>query len=703
MAAKGNAKAGRRSTGNHDTGASWENGDDEEARLRTPDAGRARERRPLSGDNSFDEEQELQDADRTMAPRHGAFPPLDELSARLNEFNWPVSASGAEIGKQDSFQKAPLLAKGESSGHDRDWFEDRFGELKTLIGQSDGEQKSEIAAINDKLTQITSRLESLSAGMPNETLSAVESQLAELTRSIEAARQESAEDANRISRAASEILAATNRAQDASAGFERAASHTIKELGLTVAVTASRAAVATAEQIASALQRNSERNDISRLEMQLRALNVQSRESGERSEAALERVHRTLSVFLERNQSAVEGNSARERKRASVHMPISAGAALYAQPGNEFGSQPAEKARLDAITLRYPKPSDPNLFKAFEEAGARIPPRKPLRAENNAPSEESPSWANFGNASLPSDEERSLPLAGIAIVATVLLLASAALFYLHTQSKGAQLAPAMSRSAVPPRVGSRSSEIQPGMAKPTRVQIAGIEPGHYQALLNASEKEHPLPSTQTASLGEDLQALETAARNGDREAQFRIGARFLNDPSLDGGAAAAARWFAKAADQGHIEAQFMLASLYERGSGVPVDENHALDLYRKAAAGGHIRSMHNLGVMLSARGTPEAYREAAVWFGRAAASGLTDSQYNLALLYERGLGIQKDLGMAYLWYRQAANSGDKQASQHAEQLKKLLPSLSTAGDSQTDSWQPALKDNPVKPNEGAHG
>ena len=67
---------------------------------------------------------------------------------------------------------------------------------------------------------------------------------------------------------------------------------------------------------------------------------------------------------------------------------------------------------------------------------------------------------------------------------------------------------------------------------------------------------------------------------------------------MDGGPAAAARWFAKAAGQGHNEAQFMLASMYERGAGVEKDEARAIALYRQAASAGHVRAMHNLGAML---------------------------------------------------------------------------------------------------------
>ena len=134
-------------------------------------------------------------------------------------------------------------------------------------------------------------------------MAAVEIQLAELSRSLEVTREQSSTDASRIARAAKEILAATERAGEARAGFETAARHTVRELGQTVVVAASRAAAVTAEHIAAALHQSAESSSLGRVESELRALNVLSRESSERTTAALERVHETLRIFLERGSA----------------------------------------------------------------------------------------------------------------------------------------------------------------------------------------------------------------------------------------------------------------------------------------------------------------------------------------------------------------------------------------------------------------
>jgi hypothetical protein len=88
--------------------------------------------------------------------------------------------------------------------------------------------------------------------MPNgKALESVESKLDTLSGSVDAAREQAATDAGRISRAAEELLAASTRMQAVPARFETAARRTVEGLGQTVAATASRAAAMAAHHVAS--------------------------------------------------------------------------------------------------------------------------------------------------------------------------------------------------------------------------------------------------------------------------------------------------------------------------------------------------------------------------------------------------------------------------------------------------------------------
>jgi localization factor PodJL len=621
------------------------------------------------------------------------FPPLDELNARLNEepyrdsLLFPRSDERLMFGlSEDEAWPSELDPMPFSEPlHGLEYFDHRFSELKGLLARKD-EGTREIEQIKASLGEILVRLEKISEELPSGgTLASVDAKLTTVSSSLDAAREQSATDSNRISRAAEELLAASARMQEIPAKFEAAARHTVEGLSQTVNATASRAAVMAAAQVCAHL---GEISPVDRLEVELRTLNQQSRETGERTTAALDRVNNTLRDYLDHGPATGHGAASAppHKKRTGLHVPISGNSAMY-KPGNKgFGTAPAPEPRLDTIQLRDPPPSDPNLYEAIREADEKYGRKK---SENKPQASAAPSSMQpaFAGASGFLDDDKNVPLGGIAAVAFILLLVSAALFYLHTKGRidGIRL------SAVPAAV---QLQVQ-APAQPVRTATAPKRhfPQNSPALLTAADENH---GSQVIAAAENLETLEAAARHGDRDAQFRIGARFLNDNTLDGGPAAAARWFAKAASQGHNEAQFMLASMFERGAGVERDEAKAVALYRQAASAGHVRAMHNLGAMLLKNASALSYREAAAWFEQAAARGFPDSQYNLALLYEHGLGIEQDLLRAYQWYVQAAKAGVKEAAAQAERLRRTLPSAQNAPGAgqaiQAGSWRPVLVD-----------
>jgi localization factor PodJL len=70
--------------------------------------------------------------------------------------------------------------------------------------------------------------------------------------------------------------------------------------------------------------------------------------------------------------------------------------------------------------------------------------------------------------------------------------------------------------------------------------------------------------------------------------------------------------------------------------------------------------------------------------------GLADSQFNLALMYERGLGAGKNLSKAYFWYVVAAQAGDKEAEAKAQRLKQTLPAAEVRRlETEAANWSPS--------------
>jgi localization factor PodJL len=80
-------------------------------------------------------------------------------------------------------------------------------------------------------------------------------------------------------------------------------------------------------------------------------------------------------------------------------------------------------------------------------------------------------------------------------------------------------------------------------------------------------------------------------------------------------------------------------------------------------------------------------------FTEAAAHGLADSQYNLGILHENGLGVGRDYAAAYKWYALAAGSGDREALRRRDLVKeRLSPAAIKAIEADVAAWRPQTSD-----------
>lgn len=71
---------------------------------------------------------------------------------------------------------------------------------------------------------------------------------------------------------------------------------------------------------------------------------------------------------------------------------------------------------------------------------------------------------------------------------------------------------------------------------------------------------------------------------------------------------------------------------------------------------------YQVGVMYERGiGVEQNQTQAAVWYEKAAWQGYMDAQYNLALMYASGRGVDKNLDRAMIWLAKAAKQGDKEA------------------------------------------
>ncbi len=78
-----------------------------------------------------------------------------------------------------------------------------------------------------------------------------------------------------------------------------------------------------------------------------------------------------------------------------------------------------------------------------------------------------------------------------------------------------------------------------------------------------------------------------------------------------------------------------------------------------AAKDGHADSQFNVALMYEQGiGIAKNEKEAVVWYGKSASQGNSAAQFNLGVLYENGRGTAIDFAKANEWYRKASVQGD---------------------------------------------
>jgi localization factor PodJL len=187
---------------------------------------------------------------------------------------------------------------------------------------------------------------------------------------------------------------------------------------------------------------------------------------------------------------------------------------------------------------------------------------------------------------------------------------------------------------------------------------------------------HNQPQTPSAEEPKGINAsLMQAANGGDADAAYEVGERYLMGRGVDTNLAEALKWFEKAVAKGSPAAAFRLGMAYEKGQGVTKDRARARTNYVLAADSGHLKAMHNLAVLMVEDGAASKkpdYASAIPWFRKAAERGLRDSQYNLGVIYARGMGASQNLAESFLWFSLAANQGDVDAAKKRDDVASRL-------------------------------
>ena len=168
------------------------------------------------------------------------------------------------------------------------------------------------------------------------------------------------------------------------------------------------------------------------------------------------------------------------------------------------------------------------------------------------------------------------------------------------------------------------------------------------------------------TVAEALARIRDAAGSGNAAAQFEFGRINVIGWAIPRDCQTAVRWFAKAAEQGEVNAQACLGAMHFSGyEGARLNQGTASKWYRLAAGQGHAGAQLSLGDLLTAaRGTKQDYESAAKWYRLAVAQGNTDAMLQLGSLYAQALGVSQSsvIGYALAQYSLPTGSVDHEFS-----------------------------------------
>ena len=121
--------------------------------------------------------------------------------------------------------------------------------------------------------------------------------------------------------------------------------------------------------------------------------------------------------------------------------------------------------------------------------------------------------------------------------------------------------------------------------------------------------------------------------------------------------------------------------------------------WQPLAEHGMAKAQFNLGILYArGLGAPQNDTRAATWFHKAAQQNNVEAQFNLGILYAQGRGVTQDDGQAYLWLHLAARQGHANAVRGLEILaRRMSPAQVAETQVLARAWQPQTSPTPLPP------
>ena len=173
--------------------------------------------------------------------------------------------------------------------------------------------------------------------------------------------------------------------------------------------------------------------------------------------------------------------------------------------------------------------------------------------------------------------------------------------------------------------------------------------------LNGDEDEDIDPDPIKA-----LYWLEKSAEEGNSSSAFNAGLFYAKGYGTERNLEKAAEWMERAAEEGDEDAGALAPKYRQALTDITLAENG------DAAAQGRLAGFYmSMAGSLEQAGTGDYYEESLKWAKKAAEQGNGDGLWTLALAYEHGRGVAKNVEIAIGYYEQGAEVG------HARSLNSL--------------------------------
>lgn len=211
--------------------------------------------------------------------------------------------------------------------------------------------------------------------------------------------------------------------------------------------------------------------------------------------------------------------------------------------------------------------------------------------------------------------------------------------------------------------------VVPSVEKALLFYERAVNEGVTEAIASYDRLKALAPETSVDD--SDLSQEEGDSLDEDEEYFYKAEDYYYGQNGQDVDYEEAVKWYEKAAELNHADAQFSLGYCYSHGQGVEEDDEQAVRWYQKGAENGSADAQSALGeCYYNGEGVSEDAEKAFYWFNKAAEQDNATACFYMGECYENGYGCSVDLNLARQYYQKAHELGDEYAEDALAELDK---------------------------------